>query len=275
MNPLFLIVAAGAGKRLRPETEDKPKSFVDIGNKNGNKKLIDLVMEQLPKDVEKAVLLRRAKKFEQLEQHLRDEWGFDERNILYQDRITTFSYLPRKLALSELPLAYYLAFFPTWLSRNSRFIRQYNPVVLVPGDIIVDGLDYLDLVKFHTDKGADITMPVKQGFKEGSNTRIYTIKDGRFVKASGYIHQLQPQSQPVPVAENERVYTAEGAYVLSRRFFDLPLHKFFRRDHSAPDFAGVFKSLKVVPYEPSGNFDWIDIRDAHNLAAARERYGKK
>ena len=137
MEPLILIIAAGEGKRLRPLTENTPKPFIDIGDK----KLIDLVMEPLPQGIERAVLLKITKKFHELEKYLRQSYGFSDGNVLYQDRITTSPHLPRQLALSELPLAYYLAFLPTALSRNSRFIRQFDPVVLVPADIIVEGLN--------------------------------------------------------------------------------------------------------------------------------------
>ena len=265
MEPLILIIAAGEGKRLYPETIDKPKAYVGIGSR----KLIDLVMEQLPEGIKKAVLLKRGKKFTQLEQHLMFTHGFDENNILYQDRITTSPHLPRKLALSELPLAYYLAFLPTALSRNSRFIRQFDPVVLVPADTIVEGLDYKEMIDFHTANDADLTMPVKEEFVPGSNTRVYTVNDGRFIAASDYVHP--PLN--MELAKNERLYTHEGTYVLGRRFFDLPLTQLLRKDHRQPPFEGAYRSLKFVPY--GRNFDWIDISDMNNLERARQRYGRK
>ena len=264
MEPLILIVAAGQGKRLLPITEDTPKAFVDIGDR----KLIDLVMEPLPAHIEKSVLLSKTKKFGQLERHLRENYGFNDNNVLYQDRITTSPYLPKKLNLSELPLAYYLEFFPPIVSKNSKFLRQFEPIILVPGDVIVNGLDYMGLMRFHTINGADVTMPVKDDFVEGSNTRIYTVKDGRLTEATAYIKP--PLNRELP--ENEKRYTSVGAYVLGRKFFDLPWYKLIRKDHRVPDFAGVFKSLRFFPYE--GTFEWIDVRDHTNLKKAIQRYRK-
>lgn len=265
MEPLILIIAAGEGKRLRPLTENTPKPFIDIGDK----KLIDLVMEPLPQGIERAVLLKITKKFHELEKYLRQSYGFSDGNVLYQDRITTSPHLPRQLALSELPLAYYLAFLPTALSRNSRFIRQFDPVVLVPADIIVEGLNYKEMIDFHTANGADLTMPVKEEFVTGSNTRVYTVNDGRLIAASDYVHP--PLN--MELAKNERLYTHEGTYVLGRRFFDLPLTQLLRKDHRQPPFEGAYRSLKFVPY--GGNFEWIDVRHMNNLERARQRYGKR
>ena len=265
MQPGFLIVAAGEGKRLRPLTDKIPKPMIEIGDE----RLIDKVMTALPEGIERTVLLKRSRKFQEFEEYLRRKYGFDDNHILYQDKITSSQYLPRKLSLSELLLAYYLAFFPPSLSRNSKHIRQFDPVIIVPADIIVEGLDYLDMLRFHNQNEADITMPVKEKFVTGSNTRIYTVEDKRIVAASDYVHEPLERK----LDSDERCYTAEGAYVLGKRFFDLPLDKLLRKDHRKPPFEGAYRSLKFVPYE--GNFRWIDVRDQHNLAVARERYGKK
>jgi len=264
MKPLILIAAAGGGKRLRPLTENVPKPFIEIGNK----RLIDLVMDKLPDGIEKVVLLKKDEKFGQLERHLRGKYHFGDGSILYQDRITSSPHLPREFAPSEIPLAYYLGFFPVWLSRNSRTIRSFDPIVLVPCDVIVEGLNYLDLVEYHAHKNADITMAVKQGFVKGSNTRAYIVRDGRFVTASDYIEPPFDKK----LAEDERIYTSEGTYVFGKTFFDLRLHQLivYCMENG---FARAFKTLKLVPYE--SDFSWIDVADHQNLKIARERYGKK
>ncbi|MBI2657732.1 NDP-sugar synthase [Candidatus Woesearchaeota archaeon] len=263
MEPLILIAAAGEGKRLYPLTKDTPKPFVDIGDE----KLIDKVAKALPKGIKKAVLIKRTRKFKGLERHLVDKLGFQSEDILYQDRITASPYLPGSLNLSELPLAYYLGFFPPAVSRNSAIIRQFDPIIFVPGDIIVEGLDYFDMLRFHHAHASDVTMPMQEGFVRGSNTRIYKIENGMVVSASQYVNP--PLSKQLE--ENERVYTHEGTYVLGRQFFDLPLSRWFRKDHITPPFDGAYQSLKFVPYE--GIFEWIDIRNIANLAAARARFG--
>ncbi len=258
MEPLILIVAAGEGKRLYPITKDIPKPFLDIvKDKDGkDKKLIDLVMEPLPDGIEKAVLVKKTEKFRQFEAYLRDTYGFDNRNILYQ---------PKWIDFSELPLALYLG----KVSRHKSFIRQFDPIILVPADVIIfSGLSYLDLLKFHNKNNADVTMPVIHGFLEGSNTRVYTIEDGRFVKASAYIYKGFGGA----LTENDRIYTHEGTYVLGRRFFDLPLSRLIKKDHRAPPFTGVYKSLKFVPCE--GNFDWKDVVNDENLKIVKERFAK-
>ena len=261
MEPLILIVAAGEGKRLYPLTRDTPKAFLDVGCE----KLIDKVVKALPTEAKRTVLLRKAKKFDGLESHLRGNYSFDDKNILYQDRVTSSPNFPLRLSL--VPLIYFLGHLPSFLSKNSRYIRQFDPVVVVPGDTIVSELDYLDLLKFHRDQGADITMPVQQGFLEGSNTRVYTVEYGRFVSATAYVYQPFVRE----LSHNERLYTHEGTYVFGRRFFDLPFSKLLRRDHRNPPFEGTYRSLKFVPYE--GNFEWIDVRNAVNLKAAQERFG--
>lgn len=262
MDPLILIVAAGEGTRLYPLTLHTPKAFVDIGNE----KLIDKVIKVLPKETEKAVLLRRAEKFEGLERHLRKNYRFDDEHILYQDRVTSHPRFPLKLSL--VPLAYLLGHLPPTYSRNSRHIIQFDPVVVVSADIICRGLDYLDMLKFHREQEADVTMPVQQGFVDGSNTRVYTLDGGRLVSATPYVHPPFNDN----LAENQRLYTHEGAYVFGRRFFDLPFSRLLRTDHRNPPFEGAYKSLKFVPYE--GHFEWIDVKDAKNLKAAIERFGK-
>ena len=140
MEPLILIVAAGEGTRLYPLTRDTPKAFIDIGSE----KLIDKVVKALPKETKNTVLLRKAKKFEGLEGHLRDNYGFNDANILYQDRFTSSPKFPLRLSL--VPLAYLLGHLPTSLSRNSSYLKQFDPIVVVPADMICTGLDYLDMM---------------------------------------------------------------------------------------------------------------------------------
>lgn len=253
MEPLILIVAAGEGKRLYPLTENIPKPFIDIGDK----KLIDLVMEPLPEGLERTVLLKQTEKFIEFEKYLRERYGFGNGNILYQ---------PSWLSLIELPLVLYLG----KVSRYADFLRQFDPIILVSGDVIVEGLDYLGMMSFHLRHQADVTMPVKEGIKEGSNSRVWTVKDGRFVDASHHIVKpLGRQLKP-----DERIYTHQGAFVIGRRIFDINLLKimaYYAGYHFNLGFRSGFDVMKVIPYE--GNFDWIDVRDHQNLAEARRRFG--
>lgn len=269
MQPLIVILAAGEGTRLYPITEKIPKGMVDIGSKE----LIDWKVESLPVGIKKAVFLRDSKieqKFLPLEERLRKVHGFGDDSIIYQDRLISLGYMPGKFDLQTEEIAYYLsAFF-----RSAGYQGKFEPVIFVPVDTLVQGIDYLELLAHHRKEDADVTMVMKEGFNRGSNTRVYTVENGRFVAASSYKHPEWedrgcPEDMEIRMEPRQKILTHEGTYVIGSRFSEVSLHV-LGKCFLESDFSELFKELKVVPYVTDAY--WIDVRDAHNLKLARQRF---
>ena len=176
---------------------------------------------------------------------------------------------------STEPLTYFLGHF-TWISRNSRYLKKFDPIIFVPVDTIVEGIDYLALLEYHRQQGADVTMLMKEGFKRGSNTRAYTLDGVRIVNAGQYLHpEWEARGCPADMGVNlepgQRTLTHDGTYVMGRRFFEMPLWNVFWQTIK-PDYAKLFKDIKFVAYVTNG--DWTDIRDPQNLEKVRSEFRK-
>ena len=269
MEPLIVILAAGEGKRLYPITQRIPKGMVDIGTKS---KLIDLKVESLPPEIRKVILLRKSEKFQPLEDRLRGVHGFDDSNIIYQDALINLGYMPQSFTLSTEELAYCISNF----FKSSEHQRKFDPIIFVPVDTIVEGMDYLDLLEQHRRENADGTMLMKEGFMRGSNTRAYTIENERFVAAGPYLHHEWeakgcPENIDIRLEPRQRTLTHEGTYVIGSRFSEVSLD-IFRKSLLESDFTGLFRALKVVPYVKIDY--WIDVRDHRNLELAIQKFGR-
>ncbi len=271
MEPLIVILSAGEGSRLHPITDDIPKAMIDIGGKP----LIDYKIESLPSGIRRTILLRdpkQAEKFRQLEERLREKHVFDDKNIIYEDMLISLGYMPQNSTLSTEELAYYLSTF----LRSSDSFKEFEPIIFVPVDTIGEGRDYSALLEHHTKTKADITMLMRKGFNRGSNTRIWTIEQERFIAASSYLHPEWeakgcPPDMQVALNHGQEVLTHEGTYIVGINFSRVSLD-FFRECYISSDFTELFRTLKVVPYITDA--EWIDIRDITNLEMAIERFGK-
>ena len=127
-----MIMAGGYGTRLRPLTEESPKSLLPIGDRP----LMELVVDRLRQAGIRRVNIATHYLSEKIENHFGDgqEWGLDINYVTEERPLGTAG----ALRLLEKPK---------------------DPLLVVNGDILT-GLDFRALFSFHRQHNADLTVAV-------------------------------------------------------------------------------------------------------------------
>jgi dTDP-glucose pyrophosphorylase/CBS domain-containing protein len=128
-----LVMAGGLGTRLRPLTDDRPKSMLPVGDRP----LLELIVDQLQQSGIKRVHLATHYKAELIEEHFGDgqRFGVDISYITEQEPLGTAG------ALAHLG-------------------GGDDPVLVMNGDILSD-VNIPSLLDFHRSHGAALTIAVR------------------------------------------------------------------------------------------------------------------
>jgi len=175
-----VVMAGGAGKRLRPLTEKTPKPMLSVGGKP----FLEQVIGRLAGAGVKRVSLTTHYKAEVIEEHFGDgsQFGVDIRYLNEASPLGTAG------ALSLLPAA-------------------KEPLLVINGDILTE-VDFGAMLDFHHDNRADMTVGVRDyelkvpfGVIETDGSRVVGVSEKpvirHFINAGVYL--LDPEvSQLVP-----------------------------------------------------------------------------
>jgi len=164
---LAMVMAGGQGKRLFPLTKDRAKPAVPFG---GVYRIVDYTLSNcLNSNIRQIVVLTQYKSLS-LERHLRRGWDFLPSQmgeyvmvIPPQQRVGDFWYRGTADAIYQ----------------NLYTIRSIRPkyVVILSGDHIYK-MDYRDMLAFHIDRDADITISsIEVDMHEGSHFGILNVDE--------------------------------------------------------------------------------------------------
>ncbi|MGA1796779.1 MAG: glucose-1-phosphate adenylyltransferase [bacterium] len=156
---LAFILAGGEGKRLYPLTKDRAKPAVPFG---GIYRIIDFTLSNcLNSDIRRIFILPQYK-YESLERHLRLTW-----NIFCHDVGEFIISIPPQKRIDE-----------NWYQGTANAIYQNlhtfeseksNHTIILSGDHVYK-MDYSEMLHFHEQKGADITVATIPVEKEKSSS---------------------------------------------------------------------------------------------------------
>ncbi len=146
-NTLTIILAGGQGERLYPLTKDRSKPSVPFG---GSFRIVDFTLSNCLNSGLRHIFLLTQYKSQSLDRHIRNGWSFLSREL--NEFIETVP--PQKRTLSRWYEGTADAIF-----HNIYLLEQNKPerVLILSGDHIYR-MDYFDLIAFHMEKKADVTI---------------------------------------------------------------------------------------------------------------------
>src|SRR5512136_2613211 len=171
---LAMVLAGGKGTRLSPLTKDRAKPAVPFG---GKYRIVDFVLSNLVNSGVYSTYVLTQFKSQSLHQHLRDTWQFG-------------SLLPHQFIV-PVP-AQMRSPGETWyqgtadaIFQNTYLIRRAEPyLVLVFSADHVYRMNIREMIEFHNEKGADVTVAAFPMAKELSSEFgvIESDESGRIVQ---------------------------------------------------------------------------------------------
>ncbi len=252
-----LILAGGQGSRLYPLTKLRSKPAVPIG---GKYRLVDVTISNCLHSGFRQIFIITQFAAESLHRHIFSTYRFDN---FTKDFVTILS------AQQTLENRNWYQGTADAVRQNLRFIRKYGDYVLILSGDHLYRMDYRQLVEYHIEKNADITIstiPVKEA--EASQLGILQASPEGEIHAfvekptvPEVLHSLRTPEQAFRqfgIEAGGRAYLASmGIYVFKREvLFDL-LANTTDQDFGKDVIPSAIKTHRVFAYMFDGY--WEDI----------------
>jgi glucose-1-phosphate adenylyltransferase len=220
---LTVILAGGKGTRLDPLTRDRAKPAVPFG---GLYRIVDFTLSNCINSNLRRIFVVTQFKARSLDRHIATGWNFLSRELdEYVDVLPPQQRMNEKWYKGTADAVY----------QNIYSIEKADPsyVLILGGDHIYK-MDYGDMIRFHIDSGAELTIgcinvPVTESIHFGI---VAADKDG---KVTGFVEK--PSQPPVMSEAPGECLASMGIYVFTARaMYDLLLQDAVRGD-SDHDFG--------------------------------------
>jgi glucose-1-phosphate adenylyltransferase len=235
---LGLIMAGGKGERLVPLTNERGKPAVPFG---GKYRIVDFVLSNFVNSGIFSIYVLVQYLSQSLIDYLRISWS--NRGITHDHFITV---VPPQMRMGE-----------TWyrgtadaVSQNLNLIRDFDPdIVVVFGSDHIYRMDIAEMIAFHHEKNADVTisaLPMAIEKVKGFGV-IEANKTGR---VTGF--EEKPKTpKPMP-GDPTRAFISMGNYIFNRALLEEILVEDSKRD-TAHDFGKsiiplLFEKKRVFAY---------------------------
>lgn len=235
---LAMVMAGGEGRRLHPLTAERSKPAVPFG---GRYRIIDFVLSSLVNSEIHAIYLLVQYKSQSLIEHVRRSWVLSPR-------------LPDHFVAVVPPQ---MRTGPEWFQgtadavyQNINLLDQHHPdLVAVFGADHIYRMDVRQMVSFHLDHGADVTVaalpvPIEQASSFGI---ISADADGRI---RGFVEKPE---HPVPLpGDPTRAYASMGNYLFGTEVLTATLeeaHRRGERDFGRHVIPRMCKTHRVFAYD--------------------------
>jgi glucose-1-phosphate adenylyltransferase len=224
-NTLTLVLAGGQGERLYPLTKDRAKPAVPFG---GIYRIIDFTLSNcLNSECPRIYVLTQYKSFS-LDRHIILGWS----NLFNNPEIGRFIHiLPPQQRTGQ---TWYLGTADA-IYQNIYTLEREKPerVLILAGDHIYK-MNYAEMVQYHVDKKADLTVACVNIPKKEANQFGIAVVDGEH-RIQGF--QEKPKDNPATVPNNpELCFGSMGIYVFSTEVLVRRISADARRD-TAHDFG--------------------------------------
>ncbi|MBU0758764.1 MAG: glucose-1-phosphate adenylyltransferase [Candidatus Omnitrophica bacterium] len=236
---LTFIMAGGKGERLSPLTKDRAKPAVPFG---GVFRIIDFTLSNcINSGLRKVHVLTQYKSYS-LTRHISRGW-----NVLNSELGEYIDAIPAQQRVDE----HWYQGTADSIYQNIYAIEDENPddVLVLAGDHVYK-MDYRNMVDFHRQKDADLTVAVVEIPKEeASEFGVCEVDDNCRVK--NIIEKPKTEKELTTDADN--VFASMGIYIFKREVLQEVLLKNVQNKDSSHDFAKniipmMLKKYKVVIY---------------------------
>lgn len=225
---LTLILAGGKGTRLDPLTRDRAKPAVPFG---GLYRIIDFTLSNCLNSDLRRILVLTQYKARSLDRHITAGWSFLSRQLDEYIEV-----LPPQQRIDE----HWYKGTADAIYQNIYTIEKADPryVLILAGDHIYK-MDYGDMIRYHIEKGADLTIgcipvPIKEGVNFGV---MQTAPDG---KITGF-QEKPKEPQPMP-DDSKNCMASMGIYVFTAR----PMYELLCQDATQPTSERDF-GKNIIP----------------------------
>jgi glucose-1-phosphate adenylyltransferase len=237
---LTFIMAGGKGERLLPLTKDRAKPAVPFG---GIYRIIDFTLSNcINSGIRKIHVLIQYKSIS-LQRHLRMGWSiFDSELGEYIDVIPAQQRTGDHWYLGTADAIY----------QNIYSIEQERPdhVLVLAGDHVYK-MNYAEMVAFHEDHQADVTVGVIEMELGRAAKQLGVVEVDAQQRIVGF--EEKPGSpKPIP-GDPSRCYVSMGIYLFNRGLLEDVLTEDAKRKDSTHDFGrdvipAIARSARVVAY---------------------------
>jgi glucose-1-phosphate adenylyltransferase len=235
---LTFVMAGGKGERLAPLTNFRSKPAVPFG---GRYRIVDFVLSNLVNSHIYSIYLLVQYKSQSLIEHVRMNWVLSS---MIRDHFVAV--VPPQMRMG-----------PEWFQgtadavyQNVNLIEEQNPeLVIVLGADHIYRMDIRQMIDFHLDKGADVTVAARPiPLEQASAFGVIVTDPGKRVR--GFLEKPEHPA-PMPDAPG-RVYVSMGNYIFNRNVLVDALVNAQKRGQ--PDFGshiipGLVDSGKVYAYD--------------------------
>jgi len=238
-NVLTVLLAGGVGERLHPLTRNRAKPAVPFG---GIYRIIDVTLSNCLNSRLSRILVLVQYKSHSLARHMQQSWNIFDAEfgefidvIPPQQRVNSSWYLGTADAIYQ----------------NLYFVDQEDTkeVLVLSGDHIYK-MDYMRMVNFHRDAGADLTIaaidtPLAEAHRFGV---LDTSADGRVI---GF--EEKPESRKPLPNKPDTAYVSMGIYVFNTDVLKQVVESDAMRQSSSHDFGKdiiprIVETHKVYAY---------------------------
>jgi glucose-1-phosphate adenylyltransferase len=220
---LSIILAGGVGSRLHPLTADRAKPGVPFG---GKYRIIDFTLSNCLHSGMRRVLVLTQYKSHSLQKHLRDGWS-----IFNPELHEYITMVPPQMRKGD---SWYVGTADA-IHQNLYLLERSGAehVLILSGDHIYR-MDYLAMLKAHTERGADCTLACMEvPIADATGFGVVAVDDNdritRFVEKS-------PTPTPMP-NDPHHALASMGIYVFSLPLLCEALEADHRDPNSTHDFG--------------------------------------
>ena len=238
-NVLTVLLAGGVGERLHPLTRNRAKPAVPFG---GTYRIVDVTLSNCMNSRLNRILVLIQYKSHSLARHIQQSW-----NIFNPEFGEFIDVIPPQQRVNS---SWYLGTADA-IYQNLYFVNQeeHKEVLVLSGDHIYK-MDYMRMVNFHRDAGADLTIaaietPIADANRFGV---LETSADGRVV---GF-EEKPDDPKPLP-NKPDTTYVSMGVYVFNTEVLKQVVVADAMRQSSSHDFGKdiiprIIGSNKVYAY---------------------------
>ena len=236
---IAVVLAGGVGSRLYPLTKDRAKPAVPFG---GKYRIIDFTLTNcVQSGVRRALILTQYKSFS-LQKHIRNGWSIFNPEL--GEYITT---VPPQMRKGD---SWYEGTADA-IHQNTYLLERSDAkwVIVLPGDHVYR-MDYAEMLKFHKEKRAGLTIACRNvPLSEAAAYGVLSVDESSRVKE----YQENPAS-PSPIPGNtDYALASMGVYIFSMKTLLEVLSEDAKNPDSTRDFGHdiipkLVQSEKVSAY---------------------------